>query len=100
METRAIGLFIDSAGWAGALLLLLAYGLISNGYWRAEGRIYQLANAAGSFCLLANNAWHQAWPSMFVNGVWIIIASVSLARVAGRNQIASNTTNRCPQSGQ
>ena len=95
MDTRSISLAVDVVGWAGALLLLLSYGFISSGHWRAQGRTYQLANAAGSFCLLANNAWHQAWPSMFVNGVWIIIASVSLARVVGRNQSAPNTTNRC-----
>jgi hypothetical protein len=85
-------LAIDVAGWAGALLLLLSYALISNGYWRPEGRTYQLANAVGSFCLPANNAWHRAWPSMFVNGVWISIATVSLWRI-GRNLIRPNSTN-------
>ena len=71
-------LLIDIIGWAGALLLLLAYGLLSARRLEGHSSRYQLMNIQGSLCLLANAAYHRAFPSAFVNLIWVIIAGVAL----------------------
>ena len=73
---------LEIAGWLGAALLLLAYALVS--YGRVGGRsvLYQTLNIAASVLLAANTAWHHAWPSAFVNVVWIAIAVGALSAVA------------------
>ena len=65
---------IDLIGWLGALLLLGAYGSVSFRKLRAESMLYQLANALGSCCLIVNTLYYRAFPSAFVNLVWIGIA--------------------------
>jgi hypothetical protein len=65
---------IDLIGWLGALLLLAAYGAVSFRKLRPESMLYQLANALGSCCLIVNTLYYRAFPSAFVNFVWIGIA--------------------------
>ena len=73
---------IEIAGWLGAALLLLAYALVS--YGRVGGRsvLYQTLNIAASVLLAANTSWHHAWPSAFVNIIWIVIAIGALSTAA------------------
>lgn len=72
---------IETAGWAGAGLVLLAYVLVSTG--RLEGRsvAFQLLNLVGSLGFVVNTAWHGAIPSMALNIVWSGIALYTLARI-------------------
>ena len=70
----------DAAGWLGAALLLIAYGLVSFKKMRPDSVIYQLMNAVGSALLIVNTGYYRAYPSAFVNVVWIIIAAVSFLR--------------------
>jgi hypothetical protein len=72
-------LLIDIIGWFGALLLLLAYGLLSARRLEGHSARYQLMNIQGSLCLLANAAYHRAFPSAFVNLIWVLIAGLALA---------------------
>lgn len=75
---------VDLAGWLGAGLLLLAYGLVSFQKLRADSIHYQLLNAAGSCGLIVNTAYYRAYPSAFVNVIWIIIAIVASYRMRVR----------------
>ncbi|HZQ69858.1 MAG TPA: hypothetical protein VFA68_15145 [Terriglobales bacterium] len=77
---------IDLIGWMGALLLLGAYGCVSFRKLGAESLIYQLANALGSCCLILNTLYYRAFPSAFVNVVWIAIAIVAGFRIRTRSQ--------------
>jgi hypothetical protein len=74
----------DPAGWAGALALLLAYAAVSFRRLRPDSGLYQLLNAVGSLLLIVNTVYYRAYPSAFVNVVWIAIAIVSWARASAR----------------
>lgn len=72
-------LLIDIVGWSGAILLLIAYALLSARRLEGHSTAYQLMNIQGSLCLLANASYHRALPSAFVNLVWVGIAGCALA---------------------
>lgn len=72
---------IDLTGWAGALLLLGAYGGVSFHKLRPASLLYQFLNALGSVFLVINTLYHRAYPSAFVNIIWIGIALAAGLRV-------------------
>ncbi len=76
------GLLIDTAGWAGAAALLLAYGLVSSGRLTGRSIRFQLLNLVGAVGLLANGVWHDAWPSAALNAVWLVIGVATLRRIS------------------
>ncbi len=76
MTTR---LWIDMIGWVGAMLLLTAYVLVSTERWRGRSFRFQLCNALGSACLIANTVYYKAYPSAAVNIVWVVIAVWALS---------------------
>ena len=67
-------ILIDLTGWAGALLLLGAYGAVSFHKLRPASLLYQSLNALGSVFLVINTLYYRAYPSAFVNVIWIGIA--------------------------
>jgi hypothetical protein len=71
-------LVIDIIGWSGAMLVLVAYALLSARRLEGHSVSYQLMNIQGSVCLLANAAYHRALPSAFVNLIWVFIACCAL----------------------
>ena len=73
-------LTIDVLGWCGALIVLLAYALVSTRRVEGDSLRYQFLNVAGASLLLANTAYMGAYPSSFVNAVWIGIAIFALCR--------------------
>jgi len=77
-------LVLDIAGWVGAGLLLAAYWLISTKRVVGDSVGYQALNIVGSILLMANTAYYGAYPSAFVNLVWLGIALYAVrGRVAG-----------------
>ena len=77
-------LAIDILGWSGALLLLVAYALLSARRLEGHAAAYQWMNIVGSLCLLSNAGYHGALPSAFVNSIWILIAFGALVYHAKR----------------
>ena len=75
---------VDVAGWLGAGLLLLAYGLVSFKKLAADSGYYQLLNIVGSCFLIVNTVYHRAYPSALVNLIWIIIALAASYRMRSR----------------
>ena len=78
--------FVDLLGWLGAGALLLAYSLVSFKRLHAVSSRYQLLNAFGSCCLIVNTVYYRAYPSAFVNVIWVVIAI--LASVNARSKPA------------
>jgi hypothetical protein len=74
-------LLVDLLGWIGALALLAAYALVSRGRVTGQSVPYQVLNVVGSVLLVANTLYYGAYPSTFVNFVWVAIAAVTLLRV-------------------
>lgn len=73
-----ISLFIAIAGWAGAILILASYVLLSTG--RLDGRsfAYQWMNLLGAAGIAANSGWNGAVPSAVLNLIWMGIAVYAL----------------------
>ncbi|MFI5152376.1 MAG: hypothetical protein ACHQET_03525 [Chitinophagales bacterium] len=73
-------MIIDSIGWLGSLMVVLAYALNMYKKLAADSVPYYLINIIGSACLIVNTIYHQALPSAVVNIVWIAIALIALIR--------------------
>ena len=79
---------IDALGWVGALALIVAYASVSFRRMAADGSLYQVMNAIGSFLLIVNTMYYRAYPSAFVNVVWITIALAARLRLRRHHQYA------------
>lgn len=73
-------MLIEILGWAGSLLVLIAYALNMNKKLRADSLTYYLLNILGSALLIINTAYHHAYPSMAVNIIWVFIPVVTIIR--------------------
>lgn len=65
-----IELFVEIAGWSGAILIPLAYLLLSMGRLTGRSALYQTMNVVGAAGFALNGWWHQALPSASLNLVW------------------------------
>ncbi len=77
-------LVIEAAGWAGALLILAAYLLLSMGRLTGQSAVYQGMNIVGAAGFVVNGWWHGAIPSATLNVVWLLIGAVALYRIRKR----------------
>ena len=75
-----VTLLIEVLGWIGATLILLSYGLLTLRRLGTESASYQWMNLAGAAGLIVNGAWNGAFPSVFLNVVWLGIALYALTR--------------------
>jgi hypothetical protein len=76
---------IDIVGWIGALGILAAYALVSNGRLRPASHAYQGLNLVGAIGLAINTWYYAAYPSTALNVVWAAIALYAIASlVRGR----------------
>ncbi len=76
-------IWFDSIGWAGAAALLIAYAMVSSKKLEGNSTAYQFLNIAGSLLLAANTIFYRAYPSSFVNLIWMGIAVFSIATRRG-----------------
>ena len=73
---------VDVLGWIGAVAILTAYALVSRGRVLGQSVSYQSLNVVGSAFLIVNTVYYGAYPSTFVNVVWIAIAVYTLGQNA------------------
>jgi hypothetical protein len=73
-------IFIDAIGWIGAVLVLVAYGLLSIKWMDGNAFSYQALNVAGAVMLVINSYYMGAYPSVGVNAAWVGIAAITLFR--------------------
>jgi len=71
--------WFDAIGWAGAAALLVAYAMVSSKKLEGDSTAFQFLNIVGSLLLAANTVFYRAYPSSFVNMIWIAIAVFSIA---------------------
>ena len=69
---------IEIMGWIASVLIVGSYALNITGKFEATNKWYVWANIIGGFLFIINTYFHQAYPSMFVNIVWVIIAFVMI----------------------
>jgi hypothetical protein len=72
-----IELAVEVAGWAGALLILLGYLLITAGKLTGSSLLYQAMNIVGAAGFAINGWWHRALPSAALNIVWLLIGVIA-----------------------
>lgn len=68
-----MNLLVDIAGWAGMVLLLGAYTLLTLKKLRGDGWVYQLMNLLGGLGLAANAYYNGAIPVAVLNIAWFLI---------------------------
>jgi hypothetical protein len=79
-------LLIDILGWVGAGAVIAAYGLNSYNKIKPDSFLFQSLNFVGAILLIINTVYLKSYPSMFINIVWLIIASSSLIKMAFKNK--------------
>lgn len=71
-------MWIEIIGWIGGFEVLFAYFLISSGKVNSTSMFFQLLNLTGSILLIINTYAKEAYPSTFVNVVWVGIAGTAM----------------------
>ena len=79
-----IQLAVEAVGWAGALLILLGYVLITTGRLTGRSLAYQAMNVLGAAGFAINGWWHRALPSAALNVVWLLIGVIASWRILKR----------------
>jgi hypothetical protein len=82
MTTERI--IIETIGWSGAVLILIAYVLLSSGRLGGRSRLYQWMNVVGAVCFIVNSGYNGAVPSAVLNVIWAGIGLFTLWRIARR----------------
>ena len=77
-------LAINLIGWAGSAAVILAYILVSANRLKGDSVAYQMLNLFGGGFLIVNTIYWGAYPSTFVNFVWVGIAAFAIARAIRR----------------
>jgi hypothetical protein len=72
---------VEVAGWAGAVLILLAYLLLSAGRLTGQSLVYQGMNVVGAAGFVINGWWHGALPSAALNVLWLLIGAIASWRI-------------------
>ncbi len=75
---------IEVAGWAGAILILLAYLLLSAAKLTGQSLLYQGMNVVGAAGFVVNGWWHGAIPSASLNVLWLLIGAIASWRILKR----------------
>jgi hypothetical protein len=83
---------VEVVGWGGAVLILLAYLLLSAGKLTGQSILYQGMNVAGAAGFTINGWWHGALPSASLNVIWMLIGAVALWRIFARRRAAREST--------
>ncbi|QNQ11734.1 CBU_0592 family membrane protein [Sphingomonas alpina] len=92
---------IEIVGWTGAILILVAYLMVSAGRLTGQSAVFQWMNLVGAACFIVNSGWHGALPSTVLNILWLLIGIVALwriARSAGRTKLQPGSGQ--PSSGE
>jgi hypothetical protein len=88
----ALDLAIEIIGWAAALLILVAYALLSAGKLTASDRSYQWLNVVGAAGFIVNSGWNGAVPSAALNVIWAGIGLAALWKIATRKGSSTSAT--------
>ncbi len=67
-------------GWAGSILIVVAYALNSLGYLTSNNIIYPILNLLGAFLIGMRVFNDRNWSNFFLEVFWAAIAVVSIVR--------------------
>lgn len=87
-------MLIDAIGWIGSIEVILAYGLNSYQKLRSDSLIFQILNLTGAAFLIINTVYYGAFPSAFINVVWVIIAIPAIYKIVRRRSGIDTTSSQ------
>ena len=73
-------LFIDILGWAGSILYLLAYALVSARKTEGDSVLYQGMNIFAGSLLVIYTLSLEAYATTGLNAVWVLVGLFTLGR--------------------
>jgi len=69
---------IETVGWIGAALMLSSYLFLMLGRISARSATYQWMNVFAGAGFVINSGWNGAYPSAFINVIWMAISFYGL----------------------
>jgi hypothetical protein len=84
-------ILVEVAGWAGMLMILSAYALLTAERVNSRSPLYQWLNVVGGAGFIVNGWWHGAIPSASLNVIWMLIGVVALWRMKAKGSSTSAT---------
>ncbi|MCE2733291.1 MAG: hypothetical protein O9302_06755 [Cyclobacteriaceae bacterium] len=73
--------WLEVIGWLGSLQVVIAYGLNSYQKLKSDSYVFLLLNLFGGLFLIVYTFYKDAYASMFLNIVWVIIALPALIKL-------------------
>lgn len=73
--------YIETIGWIGMVLILVAYFLVSFSIITVQDIIYQLLNMVGSVGIILVAFSKKDYQPMVLNIIWVLIAVIALLRI-------------------
>ena len=86
----AVEIAVEVVGWGGAVLILLAYLLLSAGKLTGQSPLYQWMNVVGAAGFTVNGWWHGALPSAVLNVIWVLIGGVALWQIKAKRSSSTS----------
>ncbi|HEX4662456.1 MAG TPA: hypothetical protein VH144_02485 [Candidatus Saccharimonadales bacterium] len=77
---------IEIIGIVGAMLLVLAYLMVSLRRWSGQSWPYQLTNFAAAVLLIIYSLAKTAYANVFINLVWVAVAIVGMTMLVWRRK--------------
>lgn len=71
-------MLIESIGWIGAILILLAYWLLTHKVTHSHSYLYQGLNLVGGLTLVFEAWAKNSYPVILLNVVWVMVAIYGL----------------------
>lgn len=72
-------LLIEIIGWAAAATMLAAYYLLTSSRLNSKSVVYQWMNVLSGAGFIVNSGWNGAYPSAFLNVIWMAIGIYGVA---------------------
>jgi hypothetical protein len=69
---------IEVIGWAAAAMMLSAYVLLTAGKLSSRSVLYHWLNVLSGAGIIVNSGWNGAYPSVFINVIWVAIGVYGL----------------------
>jgi hypothetical protein len=69
---------IEVIGWAAAAMMLSAYVLLTAGKLSSRSTLYHWLNVLSGAGIIVNSGWNGAYPSVFINVIWMAIGLYGL----------------------
>ena len=71
---------IEVIGWVAAAMMLSAYLLLTRGRLSSGSKLYQWLNVLSGAGFILNSGYNGAYPSAFINVLWVAIGLYGLTR--------------------